>query len=123
MVPKRRRNVLVGHRRQALGPICHALAHPQACRILAGHALPEHGPRGIAMPPQSAGAAVIGVRKGKRASPSARQVSGRERPCTGEPGGARGYAVSTVGGAREHGRTSMRAQEQADDEGRFERCL
>ena len=109
--------------RQALGPIFHALARQKACRILEGHALPAHVPLCIEMPPQDAVASVIGLLKGKSAITIARQLSGRERHCTGEPFWARGYAVSTVGFEREHVRASMREQEQADDEGRFERCL
>ena len=68
-------------------------------------------------------ASVIGFLKGKSAITIARQFSGRERNFTGEHFWARGYAVSTVGFAREPVRASLRAQEQADDEGRFERCL
>jgi putative transposase len=109
--------------RKALGPIFHALARHKACRILAGPAMPDHVPRCIAIPPQSAVASVIGLLKGKSAITIARQLSGRERNCTGEPCWARGYAVSTVGFELEQVRASMREQEQADDEGRFERCL
>ena len=122
-VPKRRRKVLFGHMRKALGPIFHELARQKECRILEGHAMPDHVPRGSEIPPKDAVASVIGVLQGQSAITSARQLSGRERNCTGEPFWARGYAVSTVGFEREPVRASIRAQEQADDEGRFERCL
>ena len=122
-VPKRRRKVLFGHIRKALGPIFHELARQKECRILEGHAMPDHVPMCIEIPPKYAVASVIGFLKGKSAITIARQLSGRERHCTGEHFGARGSAVSTVGFEREHVRASMRAQEQADDAGRFERCL
>ena len=121
--PKRRRQVLLGPMRKALGPSLPAVARQTACRILAGHARPEHGHLGIEMPPKSAVASVSGFLQGQRALTSARQFSGRERPFSGEPFGARGSAVSTVGFEREPVRASMREPEQADDAGRFERCL
>jgi putative transposase len=51
-VPKRRRKVLCGHMRKALGPIFHELARQKAGRILAGHAMPDHVHRCIEMPPK-----------------------------------------------------------------------
>jgi len=44
-VPKRRRKVLFGHARRKLGEIFHALARQKECQIIAGHLLPDHGPR------------------------------------------------------------------------------
>lgn len=41
-VPKRRQKTLVGHIRQARGPILHALARQKECRIIAGHLMPDH---------------------------------------------------------------------------------
>jgi putative transposase len=64
-------------------------------------------------------ASVIGLLKGQSAITIARQLSGRERNCTGEHCWARGYAVSTVGCEREQVRAYIRDQEQADDEGRL----
>lgn len=122
-VPQRRRPALCGPMRQALGPILHALARHKACRSLEGPVRPEHVPRGLERPPQDAVASVLGGRTGQSALTSARQLSGRERHCTGEPCGARGSAVSPVGFALEPVRASLRDQEQADDQGRFERCL
>ena len=73
----------------------------------------------IEIPPKYAVASVIGFLKGKSAITIARQLSGRERNCTGEHFWARGYAVSTVGFELEQVRAYIREQEQADDEGRF----
>src|SRR5262245_37051142 len=109
--------------RQALGPIFHALARQKACRILEGPVWLDHVHMCIEIPPKHAVASVIGVLKGKSALAIARQCSGRERNFTGEHCWARGYAVSTVGFALEQVRAYIRDQEQADDQGRFERCL
>jgi putative transposase len=100
-VPKRRRKALFGHLRKALGPIFHALARLKECRILEGHVMPDHGHLGIEMPPKPAVASVSGCLKGQSALTIARQLSGRERHCTGEPCWTRGYAVSPVGFERE----------------------
>ena len=106
--------------RQALGTIVHERARQKACRISEGHLRPDHVPIGLESPPKPAVASVLGCLKGKSALASARQLSGRERNVTGEPCGARGYAVSTVGFALEQGGAYLRAQDRADAEGRFE---
>jgi Transposase IS200 like len=80
--------------------------------------MPEHVPRCLESPPKHAVASVIGFLKGQSAIAIARQLSGRERNVTGEPFGARGDAVSTVGCALEHVRAYIREQEGADAEGR-----
>jgi len=69
------------------------------------------------MPPQDAGAAVLGSSKGQRASAVARQGGGRPRNCTGARCWARGYAVSTVGVEAEQRRASLKPQEQRDAQG------
>src|SRR5438105_674384 len=91
-VPKRRRQALCGNMRKALGPIVHEWARQKACRIIAGHAMPDHVHRCLEMPPKHAVASVLGFLKGKSASAIARQLSGRERHFTGEHCWARGYA-------------------------------
>jgi putative transposase len=120
-VPKRRRKSLDGPIRKARGAIFHELARQKACRIIAGHVMPDHGQRCIESPPNYSVASGIGFLKGKSAIAMARQLSGRERHFTGEHFWARGYAVSTVGFALEHVRAYIRDQQSADEEGRFER--
>ena len=120
-VPTRRRQALLGPMRQALGPILHAWARQQACRIIAGHLRPDHVHRCLEIPPQYAVAAVIGYLTGQSAMAIARPCAGRERHCAGEQCWARGSAVSTVGVALEHVRAYSRDQEDADGAGRFER--
>jgi putative transposase len=76
--------------------------------------MPDHVPRGMAIPPQHPGASVIGFRKGERAIAIAR-LYGKEGNFSGEHFWARGDAVSTVGFAREPVRPYIREQESADD--------
>ena len=118
-VPKRRRQQLFGHIRQALGPILHELARQKECRIIEGHLMPDHVHMCIEIPPKHAVASVIGYLKGKSAMAIARQFAGRDRNFAGEHFWARGYAVSTVGFELEHVRAYIREQEEADGQGRF----
>jgi putative transposase len=122
-VPQRRRKALFGHIRKALGPIFHELARQKACRLLEGHALPDHVHMCIEIPPTHAVASGLGFLKGKSAIAIARQCSGRERHFPGEHFWARGDAVAPVGFELEQVRAYSRAQEQADDPGRFSRWL
>ena len=59
--------------------------------------MPDHVHICIEIPPQHAGASVLGFLKGQSAIAIARPLSGRERNGTGEHFWARGYAVATVG--------------------------
>ena len=119
-VPKRRRQQLFGHMRQALGPIFHELARQTECRIIEGHLMPDHVHRCMEIPPKHAGASGIGYLQGQRAMAIARQCAGRDRHVAGAHFWARGYAVSTVGFELDHVRASIREQEEADGQGRFE---
>ena len=96
-VPKKRRSVLYGRIRDALGPIFHALARQKECRIVQGHICVDHVHMCIEIPPKYAVASAIGFLKGKSAIAIARQFNGKEQNFTGEHFWARGYAVSTVG--------------------------
>jgi REP-associated tyrosine transposase len=82
--------------------------------MLEGPWMPDHVPRGMAIPPQYPVASVIGFLKGKSAIAIAR-LYGKERNFSGEHLWARGYAVSTVGFEREQVRPYIREQESADD--------
>ena len=96
-IPKRRRKVLFGRIRPALGKIFHELSAMKECKILQGHLMPDHVHMLIEIPPKHAVSAIIGFLKGKSAIAIAREFSGKERNFTGEHFWARGYAVSTVG--------------------------
>ena len=58
-VPKKRRSVLYGRIRQALGPIFHALARQKECRIVEGHICKDHVHMCIEIPPKYAVASTI----------------------------------------------------------------
>ena len=119
VVPKRRRQPLFGHLRQALGPIFHELARQKECRIIEGHLMPDPVHMCIEIPPKQAVASVMGYLKGKSAIAIARQFAGRDRNVAGDHFWARGYAVSTVGFELEQVRPYIRDQEEADGQGRF----
>ncbi len=112
-VPKRRRQVLLGHVRRQLGEIFHALARQKECQIIEGPLMPDHVHMCIAIPPKHLVASIIGFLKGKSAIAVAR-LRGKERNFTGEHLWARGYAVSTVGFELEEVRRYIREQEEAD---------
>ena len=97
MIPQGRKQARDGQRRGGLGPVLRERAGQRGRPILAGPLgqAPVH--RRLRMPPQDAGAAVLGSSKGQRASAVARPWGGRPRNCTGARCWARGYAVSTVG--------------------------
>jgi putative transposase len=119
-VPKRRRNVLYGKIRPALGAIFHALAKQKECSIVEGHVMPDHVHMCIQIPPKHPVASIIGFIKGKSAIAIARQYSGKEKNFTGEHFWARGYAVSTVGFNEDQIRKYIREQEGVEKtEGSF----
>jgi putative transposase len=119
-VPQRRRTPLFGPMRHALGPIVHDLARHKECRIIAGPWRPAQVHLGMAIPPQHAGASVLGDLTGKRARARARQFAGGDRTFAGAPFWARGYAVSPGGFELAPVRASSREQEEADGQGRVE---
>jgi putative transposase len=118
IVPKYRRKSIYGEVRKSLGQILHALAKQKDCRIVEGHAMPDHVHMCIEIPPKYAVSSVIGFLKGKSAIALAR-LRGRQRNFTGEHFWARGYAVSTVGFELEAVKKYIREQEKADAAGQF----
>ena len=117
-MPKYRRKGLYGPWRQDLGEGFREWARQKASRIAEGHLPPAHGHLLLSLPPKSAVAQVVGYRKGKRASHSARTYGGRERNFVGEHFWARGYFVSPVGRDAEEIRRYI--QEQAAEDKRRE---
>ena len=117
-VPKRRRKVLFGELRKALGPVFHELARQKECTIIEGHLMPDHVHICIAIPPKHSVASIIGFLKGKSAIALAR-MRGKERNFVGEHFWARGYCVSTVGFELEAVKAYIRDQDAEDEQGRF----
>src|SRR5262249_11730662 len=96
-VPKYRRRVLDEQRRRSIGRSIRALCQQQGGALMEGHAMPEHVPRCLRMPPKFSGAHTGGWLKGQAAIRIHRECLGRERKCTGWHCWARGAGVSTVG--------------------------
>lgn len=115
-IPKKRKKVLFGKIRPALGKVFHALAAMKDCRIISGHLMADHVHMCVEIPPKFAVSAIIGFLKGKSAIAIARQFSGKERNFTGEHFWARGYAVSTVGFELEQILKYIKEQEAEDEE-------
>lgn len=113
-VPKKRRKVMFGNIRKALGLIFRELARQKECTIHEGHLMRDHVHMLISIPPKYAVASAIGFLKGKSAIAIARQFSGKERNYTGEHFWARGYAVSTVGFDAEQVKRYISNQEEGE---------
>jgi putative transposase len=119
-VPTRRKKTLYGQGRQGLGSVLHAVASQRRSERLAGHRGQAHGQRLSRLPPQYAGAEVVGYSQGQAAMAVARPWGGRTRPWPGETCWARGAAVATVGGEEEQRRRYIRSQEPLETAGEDE---
>ncbi|MGE3536608.1 MAG: IS200/IS605 family transposase [Candidatus Tectimicrobiota bacterium] len=113
-VPKCRRRVSYGQLQGSLGRIIRALCQPQGVAWVEGHAMPEHMPLGLRMPPKLRVANPVGWLTGKSAIRIHRACVGRERNVTGLPCWARGSCVSTVGLDEHVIREDLRNQEQEE---------
>ena len=113
-MPKSRRKVWYGQRRQYLGEVFRELAHQKESRVEEGHLQPDHVHMLVSIPPKYAVAQVVGYLKGKSAIHIARTYGGRLRNFVGEHFWARGYFVSTVGRDEEAVRRYIREQEAED---------
>ncbi len=83
-IPKCRRKVLYGRRRQELGESIRELACQRESLVLEGHLCSDHIHVDIAIPPKYAVAQVVGYIKGKSAIHIARRYGKRSRSFTGE---------------------------------------
>jgi len=113
-VPKRRRKLIYGNLRKALGEIFHELANRKECRIEEGHLMAGHVHICISIPSKYSVSNVVGYLKGKSAITIARRFKGKQRNFAGEHFWARGYYVSTVGLDEEMVREYIRNHEQED---------
>jgi putative transposase len=113
-IPKDRRKALSKELRQHLGEVFRSLAAQKACRIEAGHLMPDHVHMLMAIPPQYAVSQVLGCIKGQAAIHIARTYLGRRKNLTGQHFWARGYDVTTVGRDEATIRASIQRQEEED---------
>jgi putative transposase len=95
-VPKYRRRVISGQLRRSSGRIIRELYQQQGVERVEGHAMPDHVPLCLSIPPTFSVANTVGWLTGKSAGRMHRACVGRERHVTGLPFWARGYCVSTV---------------------------
>ena len=123
-VPKYRKKVIYGEKKEFLRRIFHELAAQKGCEIVSGSLVQDHVHMLIRIPPKYSVAEIVGYLKGKSAIAMARQFGGRKRNFNGESFWARGYSASTVGYDQENIRAYIRNQEQldgfgSDEEGSF----
>jgi putative transposase len=110
IIPKSRRRVSYGRRRRQLGVILRELCPQRGIELVEGHALPDHVPLCLSLPPKSSVAHAIGFLKGKSAVRIHRELL-HERRMTGLPFWAAGPCVRTVGLDEARVRQSIRAPE------------
>ena len=118
-IPKCRKKIIYGKVREHLKPIFHELAFQKECRIIGGNLCIDHVHMCIIIPPKIAVSSAVGFLKGKSAIAIARNL-GKKRNFNGEHF-RRGNAVSTVGFELAAVQKYIREQEEADEQGWFER--
>jgi len=96
-IPQCRRRGVCGQSRKELGRVFAELARRNECEIVKGSIQADHVHMEMSIPLKYAVSQVVGFITGKSAIWSARTYGGRQRNFVGEPFGARGYYVSTVG--------------------------
>jgi hypothetical protein len=79
-----------------------------------GHLMPDHVHMPLSVPPKCSVSNVMGFIKGKSAIHIARVYAGRRRNFVGQPFGARGFWVSTVGKNEAAVRQYIQNQEKED---------
>ena len=114
-IPKRRKKVIFGKLRKALGEVFRELAVHKEAKVVEGHLMVDHVHMCLSIPPKYAVSNVVGYIKGKSAIQIARRWGGRQRNFSGENFWVRGYFVSTVGLDEETVRAYIRNQEDEDE--------
>ena len=114
IVPKYRQKAILGTLRKDSGQRLRALCDPMGLELVEGHALPDHVPLCVSIPPKYRVAKAIGRLKGQSALRIHREYLGRVRNLTGLPCWARGYGVSPVGLDAAVIRRYIRHQEQQE---------
>jgi putative transposase len=113
-IPKMRKKVIYGAKREALKQILHTLANQKDCKIVEGYLMPDHVHMLIEIPPKIAVSSIVGFLKGKSAIIMAREFGGKQRNFNGENFWAKGYAVSTVGFEKSVVKQYIQDQEKED---------
>ena len=76
-VPKYRRKAASGEVRASVGGSFQELARQKECQIAEGHLVADRVHRCIEIPPEQAGASILGLLKGQSAGAMARQFGGK----------------------------------------------
>ena len=113
IVPKYRRKVFYGRLRRQIGGILRELCRQRGIDLVEGHAMPDHVPLCLSIPPEPSVAHSVGFLKGKSAVRIHRELL-HERRLTGLHFWAAGYCVSTVGLDEARVRQYIREQEELE---------
>ena len=113
IVPKYRRKVFYGRKREQVGLILRRLCRQKGVELIEGHAMPDHIHLCLRIPPKFSVASTIGFLKGKSAVRIHRELM-RETRMTGLHFWATGYCVSTVGLDEQKVRAYIRDQEKLE---------
>jgi REP-associated tyrosine transposase len=89
-VPQSRRRVIYGQLRRRIGRIIREVCPQQGGELVEGHAMPDHVPLCLRIPPKYSVANTVGWLKGQAAIRIHRECWGRERHFTGLHFWARG---------------------------------
>jgi putative transposase len=120
-VPKYRKRAIFGQLRKEIGRILRDLCVQHEIELVEGHAMPDHVPLLLSIPPKFSIANTVGFMKGKSAIQIHRRFLRRERNFTGFHFWARGYCVSTVG--LDEQKIRLYIQNQEEEEKRQEQLV
>src|SRR5262249_30782488 len=112
--PKYRRKVFYGRLRRQIGTILRDLCRQRGIELVEGHAMPDHIPLCLSIPPKYSVASTVGFLKGKSAVRIHRELL-HERRMTGLPFWAAVACVSTIGLDEARVRQSIREQEELEN--------
>jgi putative transposase len=96
-VPKKRRKIIYGKLRDAVGEILRRLCEYKQVELIEGKACIDHIHMCVAIPPKYSVSSIVGYLKGKSAMMVFERYSRLKKNFRGHSFWARGYYVSTVG--------------------------
>ena len=114
IVPKYRRKVFYGQRRQKIGEILRQLCRQKEVELVEGNAMPDHVHMVLSISPKYSVAMTLGYLKGKSAIRVHRELMGTKGTLFGRKFWSRGYCESTVGLDEQRIRAYVREQEHLD---------
>jgi len=114
IVPKYRKKRIFGALKKQIDAILRTLCEQEGIELVLGHALADHVPMCLSIPPKYSVANAVGFLKGKSAIRIHREHLGRDRNFTGFHFWARGYCVSSVGLDEERIQKYIREQEEEE---------